>query len=130
HTSIARRKKPKASKNRYEPKNENHQERPFENAARLFEKQPSRRGDITDDLERGRFGPMLGVILWRKTKDLSSLPFLLSGSSMMRDALYLGGAYPVARAEYTIGVEGCGKRTTFVVVCPDTGEGCLARGAG
>jgi hypothetical protein len=44
--------------------------------------------------------------------------------------LYLGGAYPVARAEYTIGVEGCGKRTTFVVVCPDTGEGCLAAGPG
>ena len=44
--------------------------------------------------------------------------------------LYLSGPHPVARAEYTIGVEGCGKRTTFVVVCPDTGEGCLATGPG
>jgi hypothetical protein len=40
------------------------------------------------------------------------------------------GPQPVARAEYTIGVEGCGKRATFVVVCPDTGEGCLATGPG
>jgi hypothetical protein len=34
------------------------------------------------------------------------------------------------RAEYTIGVSGCGKRATFVVVCPDGGEGCFAAGPG
>jgi hypothetical protein len=32
----------------------------------------------------------------------------------------------VRRAEYTIGVEGCGKRTTMVVVCPEGGESCFA----
>jgi hypothetical protein len=34
------------------------------------------------------------------------------------------------RAEFTIGVSGCGKRTTFVVVCPDGGDGCFAAGPG
>ena len=40
---------------------------------------------------------------------------------------YVGG---IQRAEYTIGVAGCGKRTTFVVVCPDEGDGCFATGPG
>jgi hypothetical protein len=30
------------------------------------------------------------------------------------------------RAEYTIGVEGCGKRTTMLVLCPEGGESCFA----
>ncbi len=34
------------------------------------------------------------------------------------------------RAEYTIGVSGCGKRTTFVVICPQEGDGCFAAGPG
>ena len=38
--------------------------------------------------------------------------------------------YGVARAEYTIGVSGCGDRKTFVVLCPDGGEGCFAAGPG
>ena len=33
------------------------------------------------------------------------------------------------RAEYTIGVTGCGKRVLYVVVCPDNGSGCMAAGA-
>jgi hypothetical protein len=32
----------------------------------------------------------------------------------------------VQRAEYTIGVSGCGQRTTFLVLCPQGGEGCFA----
>ena len=40
---------------------------------------------------------------------------------------FVGG---IQRAEYTIGVTGCGKRTTFVVICPDGGEGCFAAGPG
>jgi hypothetical protein len=36
----------------------------------------------------------------------------------------------IERAEYTIGVAGCGKRLTFVVICPDGGEGCFATGPG
>jgi hypothetical protein len=30
------------------------------------------------------------------------------------------------RAEYTIGVDGCGKRTTMLVLCPEGGESCFA----
>lgn len=41
-----------------------------------------------------------------------------------------GGAAGLERAEYTIGVDGCGKRKTFVVLCPDGGEGCFAAGPG
>lgn len=36
----------------------------------------------------------------------------------------------ISRAEFTIGVEGCGRRTTFIVVCPEGGEGCFAAGPG
>jgi hypothetical protein len=39
----------------------------------------------------------------------------------------LGG---LQRAEFTIGVSGCGRRTTFVVVCPEEGDGCFAAGPG
>jgi len=39
----------------------------------------------------------------------------------------VGGVW---RAEYTIGVAGCDKRHTYVVVCPDGGEGCFATGPG
>ena len=35
---------------------------------------------------------------------------------------------PPQRAEYTIGVAGCGKRTTYLVVCSDGGGGCVAAG--
>jgi len=34
------------------------------------------------------------------------------------------------RAEFTVGVAGCGKRTTLVVICPDEGDGCFATGPG
>jgi hypothetical protein len=36
----------------------------------------------------------------------------------------------VQRAEYTIGVSGCGQRATSVVICPDGGEGCFAADPG
>ena len=36
----------------------------------------------------------------------------------------------IQRAEYTIGVRGCGQRTTFVVICPEFGDGCFAAGPG
>jgi len=40
---------------------------------------------------------------------------------------WVGG---VQRAEYTIGVEGCGQRASFVVICPIGGSGCFATGSG
>lgn len=34
------------------------------------------------------------------------------------------------RAEYTVGVSGCNKRATYVVICPDNGSGsCFAGGS-
>jgi hypothetical protein len=36
----------------------------------------------------------------------------------------------IQRAEYTVGVTGCGRRTTFVVICPEEGDGCFATGPG
>jgi hypothetical protein len=36
----------------------------------------------------------------------------------------------VPRAEYTIGVEGCSERKTYVVICPENGSGCFAAGPG
>jgi hypothetical protein len=30
------------------------------------------------------------------------------------------------RAEYTVGVSGCGKRATYVVICPENGSSCFA----
>jgi hypothetical protein len=36
----------------------------------------------------------------------------------------------IQRAEYTIGVAGCGQRKVFVVICPEGGGGCFAAGPG
>jgi hypothetical protein len=36
---------------------------------------------------------------------------------------------PPQRAEYTVGVSGCGKRATYLVVCAQGGTGCVAGGA-
>jgi hypothetical protein len=34
----------------------------------------------------------------------------------------------IQRAEYTIGVSGCGARKTFIVICPEESDGCFAAG--
>ena len=36
----------------------------------------------------------------------------------------------VQRAEYTIGVSGCGQRSTFLVLCPQGGDSCFAADPG
>jgi hypothetical protein len=36
----------------------------------------------------------------------------------------------IQRYEYTVGVDGCGKRSTYVVICPQGGNGCYAAGPG
>jgi hypothetical protein len=38
------------------------------------------------------------------------------------------GNMPPQRAEYTVGVEGCGKRATYYVICAEGGTGCVATG--
>ena len=40
---------------------------------------------------------------------------------------WVGG---IPRAEFTIGVRGCDKRHTYIVICPQGGEGCFAAGPG
>jgi len=35
----------------------------------------------------------------------------------------------VQRAEYTVGVAGCGQRATYMVICPLDGSGCWSAGA-
>jgi hypothetical protein len=35
---------------------------------------------------------------------------------------------PPQRAEYTVGVSGCNKRATYMVVCAEGGTGCVAVG--
>ncbi len=46
-------------------------------------------------------------------------------SNMLQPALWGGEE----RAEYTVGVTGCGKRTVYIVICPQGSTGCFA-GAG
>ena len=36
---------------------------------------------------------------------------------------------PPQRAEYTVGVAGCNKRATYLVICAEGGTGCVAGGA-
>jgi len=70
-------------------------------------------------LERGRFElncpTAQGVVISRE-----QVQPVLQGP-------WVGG---VLRNEYTIGVDGCGKRSTFVVICPAGGSGCFAAGPG
>jgi hypothetical protein len=36
----------------------------------------------------------------------------------------------IQRAEFTVGVEGCGRRKSYIVVCPEGGNGCFGAGPG
>ncbi len=44
-------------------------------------------------------------------------------SSVMLQPVAWGG---VERAEYTVGVSGCGQKATYLVVCPEDTSGCVA----
>lgn len=46
-------------------------------------------------------------------------------SDMLQPVLWRG----TERAEYQVGVSGCGKRATYVVVCPMDSKGCVAGSA-
>jgi hypothetical protein len=43
-------------------------------------------------------------------------------SNMLQPVLWGGEE----RAEYTVGVSGCGKRATYMVICPQDSTGCFA----
>jgi len=48
---------------------------------------------------------------------------------MMQTGAATARYMPPERAEYTVGVSGCGKRATYLVVCAQGGTGCVAGGA-
>jgi hypothetical protein len=36
----------------------------------------------------------------------------------------------IQRDEFTVGVEGCNRRKSYIVICPEGGTGCFAAGPG
>ena len=48
---------------------------------------------------------------------------------MIQSAITAPRWAPPQRAEYTVGVSGCDKRATYLVVCAQGGTGCVAGGA-
>ena len=36
----------------------------------------------------------------------------------------------IERAEFTVGVSGCDRRKSYIVICPEGGNGCFATGPG
>ncbi len=55
---------------------------------------------------------------------------VLNHEMMQTGMSFAPGAWqPPQRAEYTVGVSGCGKQTTYLVVCAVGGTGCIAAGA-
>jgi len=59
----------------------------------------------------------------------SATPTLIS-QEVIQPALQGPFVNGIQRAEYTIGVAGCGQRKVFVVLCPEGGTGCFAAGPG
>ena len=59
----------------------------------------------------------------------SAAPTILS-QEVVQPALQGPWVQGIQRAEYTIGVAGCGQRREYVVICPEGGEGCFATGPG
>ena len=59
----------------------------------------------------------------------SATPTLIS-QEVIQPALQGPFVNGIPRAEYTIGVAGCGQRKIFVVICPEGGTGCFAAGPG
>ena len=59
----------------------------------------------------------------------AATPTLLS-QEVVQPALQGPWVQGIQRAEYTVGVAGCGVRKTFVVICPEEGDGCFAAGPG
>jgi hypothetical protein len=54
----------------------------------------------------------------------------LISREVVQPALQVPFVPGIQRAEYTIGVQGCGTRKVFVVICPEGGGGCFAAGPG
>jgi hypothetical protein len=53
----------------------------------------------------------------------------LLGKEMIQSPIIAPRFAPPERAEYTVGVSGCGRRATYLVICAEGGTGCFAGGA-
>jgi len=53
----------------------------------------------------------------------------LLGKEMIQSPIVNPRFAPPQRAEYTVGVSGCGQRATYLVICADGGTGCVATGS-
>ena len=51
------------------------------------------------------------------------------GKEMIQSPIMNPRFAPPQRAEYTVGVAGCGQRATYLVICAEDGTGCFAGGA-
>ena len=51
-------------------------------------------------------------------------------SEVVKPALQRPAVAGIQRAEFTIDVTACGQRNTYVVACPERGEGCFALDSG
>jgi len=78
----------------------------------LAEKQPQA---IDAALARGRFD-----------LDCPTATALVLSSDFIQPALQGPWVSGIERLEYTIGIEGCGKRTTIVVMCQEGSSSCFA----
>jgi hypothetical protein len=50
-------------------------------------------------------------------------------NEMIQTSTPMVGFAPPERAQSTVGVEGCGNRATYMVVCAQGGTGCVATGS-
>jgi len=77
-------------------------------------------------------GMAIDTALSRAKFDLNcpqATPVLIS-REVVQPALEGPWVNGIQRAEYTIGVKGCDKRQTYIVICPEGGAGCYAAGPG
>jgi hypothetical protein len=51
-----------------------------------------------------------------------------TGTVLSREMVQPAVPIGAPRAEYTVGVSGCDKRTSVTVICPQGGENCFAAG--
>jgi hypothetical protein len=51
-----------------------------------------------------------------------------TGTILSREMLQPVNWRGFEQAEYTVGLEGCGQRRSYVVVCPPSGDSCFAGG--
>ena len=53
-----------------------------------------------------------------------------SGQVLSQDMVQPAVFGGIQRAEYTIGVQGCGKKGVYIAICPEGGDGCFVTDSG